>query len=290
MIEFSCHTWAFNDLTLTEALGTIARLGFRYADLGSGAHLNLVKAAADPRRVTTDILNDLRLYNLKLADVYLLLPHLGNPDPERRQRDIDLFRGLVPFLHAVGTPGVTLSPGVVPPDDPASDTSQPMPPPDGDAPDAEPPPTPYELARDALRELVALADGLPLSIEPHLDSVAPTPDDALRLIHDVPGLSLTVDWAHLICQNVPPERIARLIPHARHVQVRQAARRKLQAAWSRGRLDAAQVIDSLRLADYDGALCIEYLKTSGWHGAEPVNTVRESCLLRDALRAARDAL
>ncbi len=37
MIEFACHTWTFNDLTVPEALGTIARLGFRYADIGFAA-------------------------------------------------------------------------------------------------------------------------------------------------------------------------------------------------------------------------------------------------------------
>ena len=51
MTEFSCHTWAFNDLTLPEALGTIARLGFRYVDIGSGASLNAARAAERPQAV-----------------------------------------------------------------------------------------------------------------------------------------------------------------------------------------------------------------------------------------------
>ncbi|HEX2618495.1 MAG TPA: hypothetical protein VHL11_00075, partial [Phototrophicaceae bacterium] len=101
MIEFSCHTWAFNDLTLTEALGTIARLGFRYADLGSGAHFNPVKAVADPRRVAADIIGDLRVYNLKFADVYLLLPRISLADEEARRYEIDQFKTLLPVIRAI---------------------------------------------------------------------------------------------------------------------------------------------------------------------------------------------
>ena len=77
MLEFSCHTWAFSDLTLPEALGTIARLGFRYADIGSGSNLNTQRAAEHPRKEAADIQADLKLFNLKVGDLYLLLPRIS---------------------------------------------------------------------------------------------------------------------------------------------------------------------------------------------------------------------
>lgn len=311
-MEFSCHTWAFNDLPLGEALATIARLGFRYVDIGTGPHLNIVRAARDPRGAAAEIRRDLELFNLKLADVYLMLPRISLADEEKRRRDIDLFRAMLPFVLALETPGVTLSPGLRPP-------PQPIKPPsedagssdsaddengedyaDDDADDEEEEPEdPLQAALnraiDALKEMTAAAAAatpathLRVSIEPHMDSIAAGPDTALKLINAVPDLELTLDWAHMICQDVFHEDIAALVPHARHIQIRQAARAQLQTPFERGRIDVERVVESLRAADYDGVVCVEYMQTEGWHGMIKVNAIQEAMMMRDALRDARDA-
>src|SRR5687768_8690288 len=115
MLEFACHSWAFNDFTLPEALATIARLGFRYADIGSGANLNTQRAAENPRKAAEEIRTDLDLFNLKISDLYLMLPRISLPEEEKRQREIELFKSLVPFAAALGTPGITLSAGLAHP-------------------------------------------------------------------------------------------------------------------------------------------------------------------------------
>src|SRR5215213_5416641 len=120
MIEFACHTWAFNDLTLPEALGTIARMGFRYVDIGSGPNLNAAKAAVNPRRAAQEIRDDLDTFNLKVSDLYLMLPRISLADEERRQKDIDVFNSLIPFATALKTAGITVSPGQ---GQPADDTA-----------------------------------------------------------------------------------------------------------------------------------------------------------------------
>jgi sugar phosphate isomerase/epimerase len=290
MIEFSCHTWAFNDMTLQEALGTVARLGFRYADIGSGPHLNLIKVAADPRRVASEVTSDLRIFNLKLADIYLLLPQLSVEEESKRRREIDLIKAAMPFLRAVGTPGITLSPGMAQPTPQIPAELE-----DDERAEAEAnaqasAQAAYDRTRDALAEIVEMAgDDLEVSIEPHLDSMAEDLAVARRLLDDIPGLSLTVDWAHLVCADVKEPQIASLLPHARHVQIRQAAKGKLQTSYARGKIDAAAVIDLLRSAGYDRTLCIEVLQLTGWHGAAEVNSILEVVAMRDALREARDA-
>jgi sugar phosphate isomerase/epimerase len=275
MIEFSCHTWAFNDLTLTEALGTIARLGFRYADLGSGAHFNPVKAVADSRRVIADIVADLRVYNLKLADVYLLLPRITLADEDARRYEIEQFKALVPVMKGIGTAGVTLSPGMAVPN--------PNPDPDSNGDPA------FERAVEALHEMIDSAgDDLSISIEPHLDSVAATPERALKLVEAVPGLSITLDWAQFVQQGYSDDDLAPLLPHTRHVQMRQAAKGKLQTAFAAGSIDLPAAMRTLQTADYRGVMCIEYLRsTQEVHGMIPVNVVRETVRLRDTLRTAR---
>src|SRR5690606_4665815 len=111
--------------------------------------------------------------------LYLMLPRISLDDEEKRQNEINLFKSLLPFAAALGTPGVTLSPGLV---HPAEDEEA------GDRTVA------------ALREMVRAgqAAGLQVSVEPHLDSMASTPEAALKLVNDVPGLMITLDWAHMV--------------------------------------------------------------------------------------------
>ncbi len=136
---------------------------------------------------------------------------------------------------------------------------------------------------------MAGAQSLPVSIEPHMDSMAQTPERALKLLKAVPGLKLTLDWAQLVCADARHEQIVELLPHARYVQLRQAARAQLQLPFDRGRIDVDRVVKALRDADYDGVVCVEYVQNVGWHGAEAVDAIREVTHMRDALRAARDA-
>ena len=49
MLEIACHAWAYNNLPLKEAVGTIARLGFRNIDLGTGPHIDVKNAAKQPK-------------------------------------------------------------------------------------------------------------------------------------------------------------------------------------------------------------------------------------------------
>jgi len=270
MLEFACHTWAFNDLTLPEALGTIARLGFRYVDIGSGANLNTQRAAENPRGAAAEIRDDLDLFDLKISDLYLMLPRISLADEDKRQREIELFKALVPFAVALGTPGITLSAGLA---HPAEDDEA------------------HDRTVAALREMVkaGAAMRLRVSIEPHLDSMAQTPEQALKFVNDVPGLSLTLDWAQMVCQDVFHDDILTLLPHTQHIQLRQAARAQLQTPFDRGRIDVKKVVRDVLAADYKGVISVEYMNTPGWHGMVAVNAIQESARMRDELRAARDS-
>lgn len=271
MFEFACHTWAFNNLTLPEALGTIARLGFRYVDIGSGANLNAARAAANPKAVAAEITGDLAAFNLKVSDLYLMLPRISLDDDEKRESDLNLYQSLLPFAQALGTPGITLSPGLV---HPAEDVEA------------------WDRTVAALRQMVKQAQAVELavSVEPHLDSMAPTPELALRLVNEVRDLKITLDWAHMVCQGLDLDAIKPLLPHVRHVQLRQAARDRLQTPFDEGSLDLNHVFAALRDASYAGVICIEYMKTPGWHGMVDVDSIGESVRLRDALREVRDSM
>jgi sugar phosphate isomerase/epimerase len=203
-----------------------------------------------------------------LTDLYLLLPHVNSPEPNRREAQLFLFRRLIPFATELGTPGITVSPGMIQPDG-----------------------VEHSLARSvpALQRIVDAAENtdLRISFEPHLDSAAATPDNALLLIEAVPGLSLTLDIAHLITQGITWRHIRNLFEHTAHVHVRQARRDRLQTPYEKGKLDIEQLVVDLLEADYHGVVSVEYMTTFGWHGMMEVSMTREIVKTRDAVRDAR---
>ncbi|MEL6148240.1 MAG: sugar phosphate isomerase/epimerase [Chloroflexota bacterium] len=270
-MQFACHTWGFNDRPLKEALATIARLGFRYADIGSGPHIDVVQAAEEPKQVAKTIREHLDRYNLQLSDLYLMLPRITVEDADRRAHERKSFEALIPFAVALGTPGITVSPGL---------RGQ------GDPDDA------FARAVTALVKFVKLATehDLPVSIEPHLDSIAQTPDEALDILDAVDGLQLTLDWSHLVTQGIRPDAATTLLPRVRHVQVRQAAPMRMQTPFNQGVLDLERVMTLLLSAGYDGIVAVEHMQTEGWHGATAVDPVIEAITTRDALRDLRDHL
>ena len=131
------------------------------------------------------------------------------------------------------------------------------------------------------------AAGLRVSIEPHVDLMAQTPERALKLIEAVPGLEITLDWAQLTYQNSPQASILSLLPHTRHIQMRQAARGHLQMPFDKGKIDLPRVMDDLQAQGYEGVIGVEIVNTAGRYGITAVNAVRESVRLRDTLRTLR---
>src|SRR5690606_26558444 len=102
------------------------------------------------------------------------------------------------FAAELKTPGITVSPGLAqPPEDEGA----------------------FERTASALREMLAAAkaEGIRLSIEPHMDSIAPTPEAPLTLVEAVPALAISLAWAAL----TGPDRAyaACLLLHTRARQV-----------------------------------------------------------------------
>jgi len=150
----------------------------------------------------------------------------------------------------------------------------------------------FEHAVDSFQRIVELAEDtdLRISIEPHLDSVAATPEKALALLEAVPGLSLTLDWAQFTAQGIAVREIEPLLQHTAHVQVRQAARGRLQTPYHEGTLDLRQALSLLVTNDYRGAISVEFMNRAGWHGLAALDIVRETGLIRDEIRAIRREL
>lgn len=270
-MQIACHTWAYDHLSLREAVGTIARLGFRAVDIGSGPHLKIGDIARNPEAYGQELRQIAVDFNMIISDLYLVMTHINSPDPQVRNTRLRLFERLVNFAVIAGTQGITISPGIIHED--------------GDV---------HSLARaiPCLQYMTDLAQArdIRLSFEPHLDSIAPNPEKADLILAAVPRLNLTLDIAHWIAQGYGWRDIKPMLAKSAHIQVRQARPEKLQTPFRKGKLDIPRLIRDLVAIKYSGTLSIEYMNAVGWHGMMKVDVTQEISQIRTAIRDAQSEL
>jgi sugar phosphate isomerase/epimerase len=274
-MQLAVTNHSFEVLPLEGTLHVAHALGFRAVDV-AGFHargrcsFEPAEVAADPRKQADVIRPLLERYDLRVTDFFAQfgaappLHSLNDPDGAVRERNLELIEGAARFATLIGSPGVTILPGV--------DHSNRR--------------DPAELSRSKeylSRALeIAQAQGVELRFEPHMGSIADTPELALELVEAVPGLKVTLDVAHFTLQYIPTERVLPLLPHTGHVHVRQAAPGTLQTAWDEGTVDFADLTRRLKGAGYGGALSVEYV-CADWFGVNRNDTLFETSQARDAL-------
>jgi sugar phosphate isomerase/epimerase len=165
---------------------------------------------------------------------------INDPDDERRAHARRFVLDALEFAALLEAPGVTIQPG--------TDWSG--------VPHAES----LERTQSELGWCASAARerGLRLSIEPHLGSVCERPDEVLAVCESAPGLELTLDHSHFVAQGLTEASCDALIPYARHVHMRGAARGRLQTPLASSTLDHAAIVASLRASGYSGFITVEY--------------------------------
>jgi sugar phosphate isomerase/epimerase len=278
-IGLSCADYAWPSAPHRVALDLIHGLGFDAVDIGYFAGRSHVR----PEDVGEEIAEwagrlgeRLAERGLAVADVFAQSADFGSlavnhPDRAERDRSAAEFARWVEFARRLGSPGLTILPGVMFSDDVVWENA-------------------FKRSVEGLRWRVeeAAAAGLALSVEPHTGSVTDTPERAARLLAETPGLTLTLDYAHFVYNGATDDLIEPLLPHARHVQCRGGAPGVLQADMRRNRIDYPRAVDGLRARDYHGYLACEYV-WSDWLGCNEVDNLTETVALRDVLRAALGA-
>lgn len=275
-MEFTCTSFSFPLLTFADAARVIALAGIPNLDVGAhegGCHLQPSRVEADPRVAIEEIRRATGEAGLGVRDFFPTFGHgfrdrpVNTLDSAAREANRRRFRAIVEVSRAIGASGVTLLPGVIW-EEVGPDRS-------------------FAQSVAELRQLVPIAQdaGLRLSVECHLESVAESPARALELIQAVPGLTLTLDYSHFIANGYRPEDVHPLVPHAGHFHARQAHQGALQANHRDGTLDFPDIVRRLRGTGYAGDLCLEYT-WQDWRGANNVDVLSETILLRDHLRRA----
>lgn len=242
-MQLSVTSWSFPACTLEESWGITNALGISHMDLGllHGASLDRDFILNDPMAAAAKI----EEIGISAANLYWLFgdtPH-DRPlsDPAAHDQNMADLASVLKFTQALNIPTLFLLPGVSKPGQSESDL--------------------LAHSTKALRSMVPLAKAnrVELSVEPHVGGLLKNPDTCLQFIDAVPGLKLTLDYAHFACMGFTQNEIDPLARHAAHVHMRQARPGALQAKMAEGTLDFVAMVETLRAAGFDGFLSIEYV-------------------------------
>jgi sugar phosphate isomerase/epimerase len=192
---------------------------------------------------------------------------INHPEAARRRRARDWFLKTLDYAAAAGSKHVTTLPGVQF---------------DDDAPAAS-----WKRCCDELAWRVEQArhHDISFSIEAHVGSIAPKPKAALRLVKDVPGLTLTLDYTHFTRAGLPDSAVEPLIAHTSHFHARCARKGRLQTSFPQNTIDYARVLRAMRKTNYRGYVGVEYVWID-WEHCNEVDNLSETIQLRDFLRKA----
>ena len=129
---------------------------------------------------------------------------------------------------------------------------------------------------------VAESLGIYCNIEPCIFSVAWQPENAIKLCEAVPGLALTVDYAHQTQLSLKADDIEPLHDYARHYQAKQSAPDSFQAKPDEGWVDFGRMIQKMHDDGFDGFISVEFVSApevieAGW------NIRKESARLKEIL-------
>ena len=274
-LKLACADFAFPLLPHDHVLDLISMLEFDGVDIGlfeGRSHLwpskefkSLAKSGKALGRKLTD-------RGLLCADVFLqmnpsFIPFAVNhPEAARRRRARDWFLKTLDYTVACGAKHVTTLPGVNFENEKRADSWQ---------------RTCDELAWRVER---AKEHRIIFAIEAHVGSIVPNPKAALRLVSDVPGLTLTLDYTHFTRAGLPDSAAEPLIGHASHFHARGARKGRLQTTLKQNTIDYGRVLRTMKRVGYSGHVGVEYVWID-WEHCNEVDNLSETIQLRDFLRA-----
>lgn len=267
-MKLSLTSWSLRACSLEEAAGIAHVLGIGALDLGYfyGPALDKAALLADPDKAAERV----RRLGVAVPSFYHLfgdsLAARNLADAGHLDANVADFRQVARFCRAAGIPTVFVLPGVV---NPGQGRAQ-------------------ALAQSAasLNRLLPIAAeaGVMLTVEPHVHSYLESPALALELIERVPGLKLTLDYAHFACLGWRQDEIDVLAPHAAHMHMRQGKPGALQTKGHEGTINMAAQLATLKAVNYAGYLSLEYVHQD-YMGTLYDDVLTETIQLRDQIRA-----
>ncbi len=273
-MKLACADFTFPLLPHDHVLDLIAMLEFDGVDIGlfeGRSHLWPSKEFAATEKKGKQLGRELRDRGLQCADVFLqmapdFVPYaINHPEATRRKKARDWFARTLEYATAAGSKHVTTLPGVLFPNESRAES--------------------WNRCREELAWRVERSkqSDVIFGVEAHIGSIAPNPKDAQRLVRDVPGLTLTLDYTHFTRRGMPDSAVESLVRYASHFHARGARRGRLQASFKQNVIDYGRVLKQMKRTGYRGYIGVEYVWTD-WQHCNEVDNLSETILFRDFLR------
>ena len=267
MVDFSCADFTFPLLSHEKALALIAMMDFRWVDIGlfqDRSHIQPSDQLDKPEQRGKALNRLTQSMGLGVADIFFQAAldfaecGINHPDLAVRCRQRDFFERAMDYTLAAGCKNFSGLPGV----DYGMAGS-------------------HEICIEELAWRVERAnrDGITYSVEPHFGSIMSTPEDALRMLKEVPGLTIVLDHSHYTHQGIGIDRVAPMTSYASHIHARGAAKGEMQTSVVRSGTDFSIVCRHISEAGYDGRICMEYTYVD-WENCNRTDNVSETILLR----------
>lgn len=272
--RLACADFTFPLLPHEKALELIAMLEFDGVDIGlfeERSHLWPSREFQDVAGSAARLKKQLDTCGLELADVFLQTAPdftsyaVNHLEESRRRHARDWFLRTLEYAAIAGAKHITTLPGVHFSEE-AWDAS-------------------FGRCVAELQWRVARANqqGIIFSIEAHVGSIVPAPGLAARLVAEVPGLTLTLDYTHFTRLGMPDQEVEPLVRHASHFHVRGARQERLQASFKENVIDYSRVHQVMGQTGYGGWIGIEYVWID-WEHCNECDNLSETILFRDYFR------
>lgn len=275
MIPLSCADYTFPLLARERRLALIALLGFDFVDLGifeRSDGLRPSQLIAEPKKFARQLKRDLMRAGLSVADVFLqtgLRPAdspVNDSDLNVRADNRKKFLLALDLCAEIDCNHLTGLPGFVSRNEDENDSSK----------------RAVEEADWRLR--VTSHAGICYAVKPHVESICSNMAEVRSLLDELPGLTLTLDYAQFVSQKICSRDVHDLLPFASHLHVRGGASSKLQTPLERNQIDFCGMVRRLRKSGYKGFLAIAYLRDA-WRRCDRTDNLSETILLRRRLAA-----
>ena len=274
-LKLACADFTFPLLSHEHVLQLIAMLEFKGVDIGLFEERSHLRPSTEFENVTQSarrLKNRLDACGLEAADIFLQMgldfkSHAVNhPEASQREKARDWFIKALDYAvececeHVTGLPGAHF--------------------------ETEPYDDSFARAADELNWRVdqAKTRGLVYGVEAHIGSLVPQPELAEKLMQQVPGLTLTLDYAHFTRIGLPDAAVEPLVKYASHFHVRGARNERLQETFANNTINFKRILEVAQASGYSGWFGVEYVWTE-WENCNACDNLSETILFRDFVRS-----
>jgi sugar phosphate isomerase/epimerase len=278
-LKLACADFTFPLLPHDHVLELIAMLKIPAVDVGifgGRSHIRPEQVLKNIRSCARELSVQVRDRGLEFSDIFLIAERderiltPNHPDPAERHKSRDQFLRILEFAARCNAGHMSGLPGMIWESEPAGDSLK------------------RSSEELAWRLDQAQKVGIIFSVEAHIGSIVPTPEETLRLLKMTPGLTLTLDYTHFTYRGDSDDEIEPLLAHASHFHVRGGKKGRVQESFKNNVIDYARVLRKMEQTNYQGYVCLEYT-WEDWQGCNEVDNLSETIQFRDFLRSVKPA-